>query len=384
MKSICDGRIWVFGILAAFSLTTNAGAEFRDARRVKVADRPPPAKQANRGIEGWARVCVTVGVDGSVSNPRVLDASPGPEFAEAGRKAALGWEFEPARMGEEVVEEHGSCAVQYFTLDVPSDAGSGKRIEEASALLSAEEPDPEAASALLADLVEEGPLSLRQAAALQLVEFRIAASREDFDAALEAIERATVERGRFLEENQVIGSLSARFSGLMNARRYREALELFDGFESMVGGAKPMLVHGEAAAQIRNLRTSGASFPVPARLEAVPGGDAAVWRHIPLRRELGVRKLDGSVDAIEILCERRKLRVDYAEAVSWKIPESWGDCAIWAEGKDGTTFELIEYGIAADATPGEAGGDAENKDAGGDAENKDAGGDAENKDAGGD
>lgn len=366
MRTIYDARVWLFGILSICLVMTTAGAEFRDARRVKVADRSPPAKQANRGIEGWARVCVTVGADGSVRNPHVVDASPSPEFAEAGRKAAMDWEFEPARMGEEAVEEHGSCAVQYFTLDVPSDARSSKRIEEASALLAAEEPDPEAASLLLSDLVEQGPLSLRQAAALQLVEFRIAAGREDLEGALDAIERATVERGRFLEENQVIGSLSARFSGLMNARRYREALELFNGFESMVGGAKPMLVHGEAAAQIRKLRTSGASFWVPALLGPAPGGGAAQWRHVPLRRELGVRKLDGNVDGIEILCERQTLRVDYAEGVSWKIPESWGDCVIWAEGKDGTTFELIEYGPAGEGAPAGGSEGAEKKDAGGD------------------
>jgi hypothetical protein len=32
----------------------------------------------------------------------------------------------------------------------------------------------------------------------------------------------------------------------------------------------------------------------------------------------------------------------------WKIPDSWGDSSVYAEGKPGTTFELIKYGPASE------------------------------------
>ena len=56
-----------------------------------------------------------------------------------------------------------------------------------------------------------------------------------------------------------------------------------------------------------------------------------------------MRGLQGSLKALVVECERRKIRLDYQEDVSWGIPESWGACTVYAEGDAGTTFELVEF-----------------------------------------
>ncbi len=329
-------------LLAALLAPAAARAEFEPAKRTHAPELKPPAQQAGAGVEGWALVCVTVTEAGTVADPRVVDVSPNGEFADAGLAAAAGWKFRPATVDGKPAEESDVCGIQLFTVGSPVDEKTTTKLTEAERLLDEEEYD--AAARLLENLADEGPLTLKQGAKLQLLQYRLAAHAEDQDAAVAAAERASIGGGRFLSEEDRLDALGAKFGGLVNERRYREALDLFATFESIDGGAKPMVVHGKTAAEIRDLAQSDKSYPVPAKLVPALAAKGAVWSHRPLRRELGVRKLEGKLEAFVVECDHRRMRLDYQEDVSWKIPESWGHCAIYAEGDAGTTFELLEYG----------------------------------------
>ncbi len=330
-------------ILLSFALASPSGAwaKFEPAKRTHAPELKPPANQAGAGIEGWALVCVTVKPDGSTTEPRVSDVSPNDAFAEPGLKASEGWKFRPAKMDGEPVEQSDVCGIQLFTVGSPIDEKTTGKLAEATRLLDEESYDD--AKRLIKGLDDDGPLTLKQAALLQLLQYRLAAHAEDQRTAVVAVERAGIGGGRFLSDDDRVNALGAKFGGLVNERRYKEALDLFATFESVDGGANPMVVHGKTASEIRELAGGETSYTVPAELEPALAAKGAVWAHRPLRRELGVRKVEGKLDAFVVECDRRKMRLDYQEDVSWKIPASWGDCAIYAEGDAGTTFELIEY-----------------------------------------
>lgn len=55
-----------------------------------------PALALRKGIEGEVTVEFTVGVDGSVSDIEIVDASPHGVFDAAARRAIAGWAFRPA------------------------------------------------------------------------------------------------------------------------------------------------------------------------------------------------------------------------------------------------------------------------------------------------
>jgi len=336
-----------FVLLAVSTLlllaSTPVRAEFQPAKRTHAPELKPPAQQAGAGIEGWALVCVTVKADGTTANPRVIDVSPNTEFAEAGREASRGWKFRSAQVDGAAVEQSDVCGIQLFTVGSPVDEKTNAKLDEATRLLDENEGDDDAVR-LLKGLEVDGPLTLKQAARLQMLRYRIAAEKKNEEAAAQAIERASIGGGRFLEGDDRVNALGATFHAYVNQRRYREALALFATFESIDGGAKPMVVHGKTAADIRDLSESDKSYTVPAKLEPALAAEGGVWHHRPFRRELGARKLEGKIDAFVIDCDRRTLSLDYQEDVSWKIPESWGDCTVYAEGTPGTTFELIEYG----------------------------------------
>jgi len=319
-----------------------ADAKFKPAKRTHAPDLKPPIHRAGEGVEGWALVCVTVKVDGTVAHARVVDVGPSGEFAEAGLEAAQGWKFEPATVDGEPSEQSNVCDLQLFTMAIPADAKTTKKLADAEALLDDDKPDE--AARILRDLVETGPLTLAQGAELQLLEYRIRATKDDQAGAVAALERATIGGARYLPEEDRLPALGAKFTGLVGERRYREALALFATFEGIEGGARPMVVHGKTAADIRELEKSDKSFTVPAKLEPALAATGGLWGHRPLRRELGVQKLEGKLDAFVIECDLRTMRLDYQEDVSWRIPDSWGDCAIYAEGAPDATFDLIEYG----------------------------------------
>ena len=321
---------------------SSLAAGFEPAKRTHAPELKPPNHQAGSGIEGWVTACVTVKEDGTVGDVRVIDLSPNEEFAEAGKSAAEGWKFKPAQFDGKPTEEADVCDIQLFTVGSPFAAKTTATLEGAAAFLDEEEFDN--AKRALKDLAEDGPLTLTQAARLQLLESRIAANDKDEARAVEALERATISGGRFLKEDARLAGLGARFQGLVNARRYRDALDLFATFESLDGGAQPMVIFGPTAAEIRDLEKSGKSFAVPGKLEPALAADGGVWRHRPLRREVGVQDVEGKITALSIECDRRKMRLDYQEDISLTIPESWGSCSIYVEGTPDTTLRLVEYG----------------------------------------
>lgn len=345
--SLRPGLVLLFVSTLVLVGGTPVRAEFQPAKRTHAPELKPPAQQAGAGIEGWALVCVTVKPDGTTANPRVIDVSPNDEFAEAGRDASEGWKFRPAKLDGGAVEQSDICGIQLFTVGSPIDEKTNAKLDEATRLLDEDEGDDDAVR-LLKGLETAGPLTLKQAARLQMLRYRIAAEEKNEAAAVEAIERAAVGGGRFLEGEDKVNALGAQFHGYVNQRRYREALALFATFESIDGGAKPMVIHGTTAAEIRDLSESDKSYTVPAKLEPALAAKGGVWHHRPFRRELGARKVEGKIDAFVIDCDHRTMRLEYQEDVSWKIPESWGGCTVYAEGTPGTTFELIEYAPAAE------------------------------------
>ncbi|MCG8463495.1 MAG: TonB family protein [Xanthomonadales bacterium] len=58
---------------------------------------PPayPPQAAAKGIEGWVRVAFTVGPDGRVSKPSVVEAYPSSIFNKEAIRAVLKWKFKP-------------------------------------------------------------------------------------------------------------------------------------------------------------------------------------------------------------------------------------------------------------------------------------------------
>jgi protein TonB len=64
-----------------------------------------PQEAIDRCIEGWVQLEFTVLSDGTVSNVRVINASPSGIFDDAAKNAIRRWRFEPKVENGQAVEE---------------------------------------------------------------------------------------------------------------------------------------------------------------------------------------------------------------------------------------------------------------------------------------
>jgi protein TonB len=90
----------------AAELSAGGGVDRDAVPQVRIQpDYPMQARQ--KGIEGWVDVQFTVGADGSVRNPVVLDAQPKSIFDSAALQAVKGWKYNPKIEGGKPVERAG-------------------------------------------------------------------------------------------------------------------------------------------------------------------------------------------------------------------------------------------------------------------------------------
>ena len=90
----------------ASALSVGGGVDRDAVPQVRIQpDYPIGARQ--KGIEGWVEVQFTVGTDGSVRNPTVLNAEPKTIFDSAALQAIRGWKYNPKIQDGKPVERAG-------------------------------------------------------------------------------------------------------------------------------------------------------------------------------------------------------------------------------------------------------------------------------------
>jgi protein TonB len=100
----------------ASELSVGAGVDRDAVPQVRIEpDYPIQARQ--KRIEGWVDVQFTVGADGSVRDPVVLDAEPKTIFDRAALQAIKGWKYNPKIEDGRPVERRGLRVRIRFTLE---------------------------------------------------------------------------------------------------------------------------------------------------------------------------------------------------------------------------------------------------------------------------
>jgi protein TonB len=106
----------VGGGLGASELAAGAGVDRDAVPQVRIQpDYPVQARQ--KGIEGWVDVQFSVGMDGSVRNPVVLNAQPKAIFDRAALQAVKGWKYNPKIVDGKPVERPGMKVRIRFQLE---------------------------------------------------------------------------------------------------------------------------------------------------------------------------------------------------------------------------------------------------------------------------
>ncbi len=107
--------VGVTGVAANDAALGVPGGEAMAVPMVKI-EPSYPREAAIGGIEGWVKVCFTIGSDGSVKDPRVVDAKPKRIFDREAIRGILRWKYKPTITNGKAVDTPNQCSIIDFKL----------------------------------------------------------------------------------------------------------------------------------------------------------------------------------------------------------------------------------------------------------------------------
>lgn len=305
----------------------------------RLADRtqpPAPTNAAGEMIEGWAIVRYSVLSDGTTTNVRVVDILP-PSVDPAPTVSAVEqWTFTPGTRNGEAIDWHNTESVVVFQPDAEALPSSDQFIEgiEAIGLLLEAESYEEA--------LAENTVLLEQCGTLPEIGLALAQraliheALGDTHSALAAIRLATDPRIPSLPLDELLSGLQLRFLSEAQLGRRKEAIDTYQRIAFAWGSDDENPYEGVASELTREWETVEA-LPVAARIDDEP------WRINAARRTFTLASIDGQIRGIDVECDRRATRLDYQADAEWSLPGSWGNCELFIDGTEGTTFFYYEF-----------------------------------------
>lgn len=105
----------VTGVAANDAALGTPGGEAMAVPMVKI-EPSYPREAALGGIEGWVKVCFTIASNGSVKDPRVVDAKPKRMFDREAVRGIMKWKYKPTVTDGKAVDTPNQCSIIDFKL----------------------------------------------------------------------------------------------------------------------------------------------------------------------------------------------------------------------------------------------------------------------------
>lgn len=313
--------------------------QFEQINPVTLEAPEPPSSRVGPGPEGWIKLRFTINSDGTTDNIEILDFMPSAFSRRNTENAVESWTFNPAMVDGEAVEWHNNIVVVNFDLpQIPNISGPQFTTPYAEVEESINEGDYDRAARRASNNLRNSTFTLHDIGLgniqLAIIEMR----REDMHTAHQAITRATIAEVTQLTNEELDVALQYRFNIEVQLGRYMDALDTYDRRAALGMMADDDIMH-EQSSQIRDAIDQG--FTLNAQGKILDRGEG--WFFVPTRRTFAIANVEGDVDSIDVVCNRRIISLEYQADVEWSLPESWGDCSLTVQGNRNTTFTFYEF-----------------------------------------
>jgi TonB family protein len=295
---------------------------------------------ARSGSEGWVQLSFVVGKDGAVLDPVVEDSSGFRGFEKEALKAIKKWQYSPAFVDGEAVEQCQQKVQLDFKLH---ETAKGVRRKFRSAYIAATDAlqanDLSLASELTATLQAKKQWNSMESAWFWMLAADLAKAQGDEIAELASINRALVTDGdgKLLGHDYFTVLLNRQFVLHTARANYAAALDTFNRIETQPDNQQNIDSLRPYAHKILAILKSEQSIAVPGVI-AVNGN----WWHKLSRIALALANIKGELDTIELRCHNRREVYSADSDSTWHIPASWGRCSVRVEGDPNSTFTLVE------------------------------------------
>ena len=336
---------WLLGL--AF-VSNGSIADETSSHRVyaKPVERTPPtypSSELRNGQQGWVELSYVVTEDGSVVEPVVEASSGSRAFERAAINTVKRWQYEPALLDGEPVQQCKTKVRISFAIDGTETHVSRKfhrsyrKISEAI-----DRAEIESAARQLDEAFEAKGLTLGELSWLWALKARVAGLRGDKDGQLVAVRRAAAAPGNLIPDNLRSGLLTTQVVLELQANNLAAALDAWLKLKAMdaadTSRLDPIIEDIQVLVGSDQLLVSAAQIGGDGNCETC----SSQWRYRPMRRALEITEIDGTLGNLELRCEWQRYVDEARENVAWKIPASWGDCTVVVHGEPGATFKLVE------------------------------------------
>lgn len=310
--------------------------------------RPPrfPPVLEDQGREGWVLLSLTVKVDGSVADIRVVDASDADlSFDEAAVRAIREWTYEPATIQGVPVEQTNRLQMITFSLSGQRGARDGviRKLKQFDRAM--DQRDVARMESILADLRSSG-MNLYEFGHYFLREGNLFALTDRPEEAHRAYVRGLRSGGTDKSAERVLRRNILRMELILG--QYRHAVETYEKLVAMGGvpaddpimqAAGKLKLDLEGPPQL--LRTTG-RLVLDCRKQSLCGADQYYWVYGMARRTIHFIEATGDVQEVEARCDTISAKAELKLGTSWNVPESWGACTLWVKGGKGATITVVE------------------------------------------
>ena len=304
-----------------------------------------PRVPLSNGREAWIHVAYCIDESGKPQNVSVLDASGSAQFERAAIDSVKEWRFEPALVNGKPSWQSRNQSYITFASEEEQRGASRPFIARYKKLRKLIQEDKlDEADEVFNRMLASDKLNLYELGRLWEQRVRYELKSGDMLKLDLALHRATASNGEWIEPETYQYMLAMRVKVHAQLGHYSGARSDFEKLAESAGEDSPLVQELiPLMDQVNAALDSGSMLQIEGEVREKGGchGCDDSYRFTPEYRTLALRDIDGTLDSIEMRCDRRHFESEISELVEWQIPDEWGKCSVQIRGEPGTTFKVL-------------------------------------------
>ncbi len=311
--------------------------EIKRGAPIERVDPKYPIQAARTGQEGWVIVSYVIGKDGKVNSAIVEESSNKSMFNKSTLNAINSWTFEPTTVDGKPIEQCKNSVRIDYTLSNAENGARRKFVSQYKKILTMiDEKSFEDANNAINKLKKRGAWNLYEDAWLSSLEVQYFNKKGDESGEIDALNRLSYGHDNYLDTNTTLNHMIRLFKLNLKNKLYVDAIRLAKVIEKTDAKSVVFPSMIKTVEQIETFIESGGHYSVQGTIKE------GVWRYDLARDSFA---FDGATDhlrKLDIRCDNKFVSYRVKEQSTWKIPKSYGECALYVYGDENSVVNLIE------------------------------------------
>lgn len=301
-----------------------------------------PMSAAKKRQSGWVQMSFVVDEEGKVKDVAVLEHSGPKSFISAAQKAVEKWQYSPAKVNGEAIEQCENTVQLDFAMGGDDFGKVSKKFNRLYKKGKQAVADDDMAKLQTILDKMDGLKGLAPAEMYWRYHLAIFLHEKSGDAKARyhALRRAnsTIRSTYFAPKQKQQARaylLRELFIYQIQHSLFSDALRNFEALKK---------VSPESASQLEKYVAKVEELLAGKEHIAVSGtiSDYGNWRHTLTRNSFALTNIQGNLGKLEVRCDKKRSVYTVVEGSQWNIPESWGQCTVLITGDENSSMTLVE------------------------------------------